>query len=128
MNCFENENLTLKVLNYIEQDKECNHVSERLFYNIIESNKYFKTGKYKCLFIDCTNIHKVDVILSSNNSITHIFIDSEVLSSEYIEEVIFSLPSNIEFLNISNNLHNLESKSLKKRLKEFREISKEFKY
>ena len=115
---------TEQVMNYIEQCKECDHVSERLFFEIIKMNKMFKNGKSRCLFIDRNNINNVNDMLSSNHNITHIFIDIDMIDSNIVKKVVSKLPSNIDFLNIGNCLYDMEDISKEQRQKKFKKLSK----
>ena len=104
-------NYTEKVKSYIEQDKNCEYVSEILFFNIVEGNKIFRNGKGTCLIIDDGNIDNVSDLLSKNDKITHLYIDKinrdEKIKKKIIKKIVKNLPKNIEYLNIENNMYDL---------------------
>ena len=104
-------NYTEKVKSYIEQDKNCEYVSEILFFNIVEANKIFRNGMGTCLIIDDGNIDNVSDLLSKNDKITHLYIDKinrdEKIKKKTIKKIVKNLPNNIEYLNIENNMYDL---------------------
>ena len=106
-------NYTEKVKSYIEQAKDCEYVSEILFFKIIDTNEIFRNGKGTCLIIDDRNIDDVLELLSKNDKITHLYINTNKIDRDKkskkkaIKKIVKSMPHNIEYLNIENIMYDL---------------------